>query len=69
MTKPKLTKPEQVMQEEMLATLKRAADHPDLWHSIGLRDATKRAVELLETRGVIEVNLLTSVYRVKSPRP
>jgi hypothetical protein len=67
MPKPKLTKPEQVEQEELLATLKRAADGPELWHSIGSRDATKRAVALLEKPEVIEVNRLMNVHRLKPP--
>lgn len=36
-----------------------------LWHSIGTLPATKRAVELLEKRGVVEVWPQTGLYRLK----
>lgn len=48
----------------MLAVLEWASDNPGQWHSIGQLEATKRAVELLERRGVIQVNYLTNVYRL-----
>jgi hypothetical protein len=51
----KLTKAERLVQEQMLAMLECASDHPDKWHKIGNLEATKRAAELLEKRGVIEI--------------
>jgi hypothetical protein len=62
---PKITKEEKLVREQMLALLEWASDNPNKWHPIGSLDATKRAVELLEKRGVIQVNLVTNVYRLK----
>jgi hypothetical protein len=41
---------------------------PKAWHKIGYLDATKKAVELLAKRGVIEVWPETGLYRLK-PKP
>jgi hypothetical protein len=49
-----LTAAERLIQEQMLAILKWASDHPDRWHKIGNLDATEKAAELLAKRGVIE---------------
>ena len=51
---PKLTKAEKLVHEQVLAILEWASDHPG-WHKIGYLEATKRAAELLEKRGVIEI--------------
>lgn len=45
-----------------------ASDHPAKWHNIGKLDATIKAAELLEKRGVIEVWKETNQYRLK-PAP
>jgi hypothetical protein len=42
----KLTKAERLVQEQMLAMLEWASDHPG-WHKIGNIEATKHAAELL----------------------
>ena len=60
----KISKEEKLVNEQMLAVLEWASDNPGQWHSIGQLEATKRAVELLERRGVIQVNYLTNVYRL-----
>lgn len=62
---PKINKAEKLVNEQMLAVLEWASDHPGQWHSIGYLEATKQAVKLLEKRGMIQVNLLTNVYRLK----
>jgi hypothetical protein len=65
MPKPKITAAERLVQEQMLAMLEWASDHPDRWHKIGNLDATKKAAELLAARGVIEVWAETGLYRLK----
>jgi hypothetical protein len=65
MPKPKITKGERLVQEQMLAMLEWASDHPTKWHSIGKLEATQRAAELLAKRGVIEVWPETQLYRLK----
>jgi|HubBroStandDraft_2_1064218.scaffolds.fasta_scaffold251559_2 hypothetical protein len=37
----------------------------DAWHKIGNLEATKKAAELLATRGVIEIWPETGLYRLK----
>lgn len=61
----KLTKAERLVNEQMLALLEWAADHPKRWHDIGRDEATVRAAELLEKRGVIEVRQPMNQYRLK----
>jgi hypothetical protein len=39
--KKKLSKAERLVQEQMLAMLEWASDHPDKWHPIGKLEATK----------------------------
>jgi hypothetical protein len=63
----KLTKAERLIDEQLLALLEWATEHPG-WHSIGNIDATKRAAELLAKRGVIEIWAETGLYRLK-PQP
>jgi hypothetical protein len=65
MPKPKITKAERVLDEQMLTMLKWASDRPDKWHKIGYLDATKKAAELLTKRGVIEVWPETNMYRLR----
>jgi hypothetical protein len=63
--KKKLTKAERLVQEQMLAMLEWASDHPGKWHRIGKLDATIEAARLLEARGVIEIWKETGLYRLK----
>jgi hypothetical protein len=65
MAAKKLTKDERMVQEQMLAMLEWASDYPTKWHAIGKVDATQRAAELLEKRGVIEIWQVTNQYRLK----
>jgi len=62
----KLTKAEKLVNEQMLAMLEWAAENPKQWHNIGKLEATKKAAELLEKRGVIEIWKETNLYRLKS---
>jgi hypothetical protein len=64
----KLTAAERLIDEQMLAMLEWAAEHPTKWHSIGKLEATKKAAELLAKRGVIEVWPETQQYRLKKPQ-
>jgi hypothetical protein len=61
----KLTKQEKLVNEQMLAMLEWASDHPKKWHPIGKLGATRKAAELLEKRGVIEMWRETNLYRLK----
>jgi hypothetical protein len=65
MPKPKITKAERLVNEQMLAMLEWAAKHPKRWHDIGKIEATQRAAELLEKRGVIETRQPMNQYRLK----
>ena len=65
MPKQKITKAERLVNEQMLAMLEWASDHPKQWHNIGKLEATKKAAELLEKRGVIEIWSETNLYRLK----
>jgi hypothetical protein len=65
MAPKKLTKAERLVQEQMLAMLEWASDHPNKWHNIGKLEATKEAAELLAKRGVIEIWPQTQLYRLK----
>jgi hypothetical protein len=49
----------------MLAMLNWASDHPNRWHDIGKLEATKKAAELREKRGVIQQP--QNQYRIKMP--
>jgi hypothetical protein len=64
----KISKAERLVNEQMLALLEWAADHPKHWHDIGRVEANKRAAELLEKRGVIEVRQPQNQYRLKPLR-
>jgi hypothetical protein len=61
----KLSKAERLVDEQMLAIVEWAADHPKHWHDIGPLPASKQAAELLAKRGVIEVWPETKMYRLK----
>jgi hypothetical protein len=61
----KLTKAERLVDEQMLAILEWASDHPKRWHPIGPLPASKQAAAMLEQRGVIEVWRETNQYRLK----
>jgi hypothetical protein len=63
--KPKITKAEKLVNEQMLAMLEWASKHPKAWHDIGKIEATQRAAELLEKRGLIEIWKETGLYRLK----
>lgn len=65
MPKPKITKAERLVQEQMIAMLEWASDRPDRWHNIGKLEATKKAAVLLAKRGVIEIWPETNQYRLK----
>jgi hypothetical protein len=61
----RLTKSETLLNEQMLAMLEWAADHPKRWHDIGNLPESAKAAELLEKRGVIEIWPETNLYRLK----
>jgi hypothetical protein len=61
----KLSKEERLMDEQMLALLEWASEHPTKWHNIGKLDASQKAAALLAKRGVIEVRPETNAYRLK----
>jgi hypothetical protein len=62
MPKPKITKAERMVAEQMLVIIEWASDHPTHWHSIGPMPASRQAAELLAKRGVIEVWPETNLY-------
>jgi hypothetical protein len=64
----RLTKSEKLLNEQMLALLEWAADHPKRWHDIGTLPESQKAAELLEKRGVIETRQPMNQYRLK-PTP
>jgi hypothetical protein len=61
----KLSNAERLVNEQMLAMLEWASKHPKRWHDIGKIEATQKAAELLEKRGVIEIWPETNQYRLK----
>ena len=65
----KPTKAKKAVAEAMLALIEWADEHPGQWCSLGQEEATKHAAALLEKRGVIQVNLLTNVHRLKPNSP
>jgi hypothetical protein len=64
MAKKNLTAAERLLDEQLLALLEWASENPG-WHRIGNIDASKRAVELLEKRGMVEIWKETGLYRLK----
>jgi hypothetical protein len=67
MAKKKLTAAERLLDEQLLALLEWATEHPG-WHKIGNIEATKKAAELLAKRGVIEIWPETGLYRLKAQK-
>jgi hypothetical protein len=67
-TTKRLTKPERLLNEQMLPILEWAAEHPKRWHDIGKMPESQKAAELLEKRGVIEIRQPMNQYRLK-PAP
>jgi hypothetical protein len=61
----RLTKAENLLNEQMLALLEWAADHPKKWHEIGKLHESQKAADLLAKRGVIEIWPQTNLYRLK----
>jgi hypothetical protein len=61
----KLTKSERLLNEQMLALLEWAAEHPKKWHDIGKLPESQKAAELLAKRDVIEIWRETNLYRLK----
>jgi hypothetical protein len=61
----KLSASERLVDEQMLALLEWASDHPDEWHRIGNLSATRKAAELLAKRDVLEIWPETNPYRLK----
>jgi hypothetical protein len=57
-----------MIDEQLLALLEWAAKHPKRWHDIGKLEATQKAAELLEKRGVIETRQPMNQYRLKPAR-
>jgi hypothetical protein len=49
----KLSQSERLVDEQMLAIIEWAAEHPTKWHDIGKLPETRKAAELLAKRGVI----------------
>jgi hypothetical protein len=66
MPKKRLTAAERLVNEQMLALLEWAAEHPKQWHEIGREPATLKAAGLLEKRGVIEIRQPQNQYRVRA---
>jgi hypothetical protein len=59
----KLSKAERLVNEQMLAILEWASDHPTRWRDIGPLPVSKQAAELLAKRGVIEIRQPQNPYR------
>jgi hypothetical protein len=60
-----LTAAECLVDEQMLALLKWASDHPTHWHDIGPLPASRQGADLLAKRGMIEIWPETGLYRLK----
>jgi hypothetical protein len=60
-----LTNAEKLVNEQMLAMLEWASEHPKQWHDIGKLEATRKAAELLAKRDVIEIWSETNLYGLK----
>jgi hypothetical protein len=60
----KLSKAERLIDEQMLALLEWAADHPKRWHDIGKLPESQKAAELLAKRGVIEIRQPQNQYKL-----
>jgi hypothetical protein len=64
----RLSRAERLVDEQMLAIIEWASDHPKHWHDLGKLPETLRAAELLEKRGVIEIRQPMNQYRLKPAR-
>jgi hypothetical protein len=64
--KKTLTKAERLVDEQMLAILEWASDHPRRWHNIGPMESTRKAAELLEKRGVLEIRQPMNQYKLRA---
>jgi hypothetical protein len=64
----KLSEAELLVQEQMLAMLEWASQHPTKWHSIGKIEATQRAAKLPQQRGVITIWPETNQYKLKAQK-
>jgi hypothetical protein len=62
----RLTKSEKLLNKQMLAMLEWAAEHPKRWHDIGTLPESRKAAELLEKRGVIEIRHPMNQFRLKT---
>lgn len=60
-----LSAAERLVHEQMSAMLDWASEHPTKRHGVGTLEATRKAVELLAKRSVIEVWPETTIYRLK----
>lgn len=60
----RLTAAERLVNEQMLALLEWAAEHPKQWHEIGREPSAIKAAGLLEKRGVIEIRQPQNQYRL-----
>lgn len=52
----KITAAERKVAKAMLLALEYANEHPEQWHEIGPYAADQKAVEMLQARGVVEVD-------------
>jgi len=59
-----MSKPSLAVERAMLAALEYAARYPKRWHDIGDDPTDRRAIELLATKGAVEVNHANQ-YRLK----
>jgi hypothetical protein len=57
-----------LVDEQMLAILEWASDHPKHWHDLGPLESTRRAAEALEKRGAIEIRQPMNQYRLVPAR-
>lgn len=64
----RLSKSEKLLNEQTLALLEWAADHPKRWHDIGTLAETLKAAELLEKHVVIEIRQPMNQFGLK-PAP
>jgi hypothetical protein len=65
MPKKRLSYSERMVDEQMLAIVEWASDHPTHWHDIGPLPASRQSAELLARRGVIEIRQPMNQYRLK----
>jgi hypothetical protein len=61
----RLTKPEKLLKEQMVAILEQAAKHPRKWQGIAPELEWNRAAKLLEKRGVIDIRQQMNQFCLK----